>query len=62
MKAEIDILSDKELEIWHYAESQIGTMDIVTKKLAAEGIFENYRYLHSAYETNTKRKNFRHCL
>lgn len=49
MKTEIDILSDKEIEIWDYAESQSGTMDTVTEKLAAEGIFEKYRNIHRVY-------------
>ena len=49
MKTEIDILSDRELEIWDYAESQNGTMDFVTEKLSAEGIFEKYRNIHKSY-------------
>lgn len=49
MKNEIDILSDREVEIWDYAESQNGTMDFVTEKLSAEGIFERYRNIHKSY-------------
>ncbi|OWK70451.1 hypothetical protein [Pedobacter sp. AJM] len=49
MKTEIDILSDRELEIWDYAESQNGTMDFVTEKLSTEGIFEQYRNIHRSY-------------
>lgn len=49
MKTEIDILSDRELEIWEYAESQNGTMDFVTEKLSTEGIFEQYRNIHRSY-------------
>ncbi|MBE9597874.1 hypothetical protein [Pedobacter sp. MC2016-24] len=49
MKTEIDILSDKELEIWDYAESQNGTMDFVTEKLSTEGIFEQYLNIHRSY-------------
>jgi len=49
MKTEIDILSDKEVEIWDYAESQRGTMVAMTEKLAAEGIFEKYRNIHRHY-------------
>ena len=45
MKTEIDILSDKEVEIWRYAESLSGTMDFRTEKHTAEGIFEKYRML-----------------
>lgn len=33
METEIDILSDREVEIWDYAESQNGTMDFLTEKL-----------------------------
>ena len=49
MKTEIDILSDREVEIWDYAESRNGTMDFVTEKLSAEGIFEQYRNIHKSY-------------
>jgi len=49
MKTEIDILSDREVEIWDYAGSQNGTMDLVTEKLSAEGIFEQYRNIHKSY-------------
>lgn len=49
MKTEIDILSDREVEIWDYAESQNGTMDFVTRKLAEEGIFDQYRNIHKSY-------------
>lgn len=49
MKTEIDLLSDREIEIWDYAESQNGTMDFVTEKLSAEGIFEQYRVIHRSY-------------
>ncbi|MBE5318727.1 hypothetical protein IM793_06145 [Pedobacter sp. MR2016-19] len=49
MKNEIDILSDREVEIWDYAESQNGTMDFVTEKLSAEGIFDQYRNIHKSY-------------
>lgn len=49
MKTEIDILSDKEVEIWDYAESQNGTMDFVTAKLSAEGVFVRYRNIHRSY-------------
>lgn len=49
MKTEIDILSDNEVEIWDYAESQRGTMEAITEKLAAEGIFEKYRNIHKHY-------------
>lgn len=49
MKTEIDILSDREIEIWDYAESQNGMMDFVTEKLSAEGIFEQYRNIHKSY-------------
>ncbi|QPH40074.1 hypothetical protein [Pedobacter endophyticus] len=49
MKTEIDFLSDKEVEIWNYAESQNGTMDFLTEKLSAEGIFEQYRNIHKSY-------------
>jgi len=49
MKTEIDILSDREIEIWHYAESQNGPMDFVTEKLSTEGIFERYRNIHKSY-------------
>lgn len=49
MKTEIDVLSDKELEIWCYAESQNGTMDFVTEKLSAEGVFVQYRNIHRSY-------------
>jgi len=49
MKTEIDVLSDSETEICDYAESQNGTMDFVTEKLSAEGIFEQYRVIHRSY-------------
>lgn len=49
MKTEIDILSDREVEIWDYAESQNGTMDFVTEKLSSEGIFEQYLDIHRTY-------------
>ena len=49
MKTEIDILADREVEIWDYAESQNGTMDFVTEKLSTEGIFEQYRNIHNSY-------------
>ena len=49
MKTEIDILSDKEVEILGYAKSQKGTMDFVIEKLSAEGIFEQYRNVHKSY-------------
>lgn len=49
MKTEIDILSDREVKIWDYAESQNGTMDFVTEKLSAEGIFDQYRNIHKSY-------------
>ena len=49
MKTEIDILSDREVEIWDYAESQNGTMDFLTEKLSAEGIFDQYRNIHKSY-------------
>lgn len=49
MITEIDIFSDKELEIWNYAECQSGTMDFVTEKLSAKGIFESYRIIHRSY-------------
>ncbi|WP_129715123.1 hypothetical protein [Pedobacter sp. SYP-B3415] len=49
MKTEIDILSDREIEIFDYVESQSGTMEFVNKKLSSEGIFEQYRNIHSSY-------------
>ena len=49
MKTEIDMLSDKEVEICGYAESQSGTMDFVTEKFSVEGVFERYRNIHKSY-------------
>ncbi|WP_133248491.1 hypothetical protein [Pedobacter yonginense] len=49
MRTEINILSDREIKIWDYAESQTGTMELVTEKLSREGIFEQYRNIHKSY-------------
>ena len=49
MKTEIDILSDRELEILDYAESQTGSIEVKTEKLAAEGIFAEYQSIYKGY-------------
>ena len=51
MKTKIDILSDREVEIGDYAESQNGTMDFVTEKLSAEGIFYQNSHHSSSRQT-----------
>jgi len=49
MKTLIDNLSDKELELYNYAESIDGTMDSRTEHLIENGIFEKYREIHKSY-------------
>lgn len=49
MKNVIDDLSNKELELYNYAESLDGTMDSRTKHLTDHGIFEKYRKIHKSY-------------
>lgn len=49
MKAEIDYLSDKELELYNYADSLDGTMNSRTRQLAENGVFDQYRAIHKSY-------------
>lgn len=49
MKAAIDYLSDKELELYKYVKSLEGTMNSRTRQLAEKGVFDQYRTIHKNY-------------